>query len=111
MNDPTVAVGAAINAGVRFAGVDWASADHAACVVDAAGGVLERLVIEHSKTGLGRLVRRLQAHGVARVGIERPDGPLVEALLAAGLAGGGVPPRQGKHLRAPYPGAGQRRPV
>ena len=31
------------------------------------------------------MVRRLLAAGVAEVGIERPDGPVVDALRQAGL--------------------------
>ena len=31
------------------------------------------------------LVRRLLKAGVTKVGIERPDGPVVDALLGAGL--------------------------
>lgn len=32
------------------------------------------------------MTRRLIRAGVAEVGIERPDGPVVEALLSAGMA-------------------------
>ena len=34
------------------AGIDWASADHAVCVVDAAGGVVTRFSVEHTAEGL-----------------------------------------------------------
>ncbi len=90
-----------------FAGIDWASTDHAVCVIDAAGVVLWRHTVSHSRTGLARLVTRLTELGVARVGIERGDGPVVEALLSAGLPVAVVPPRQVKNLRSRYRGAGK----
>jgi len=66
------------------ADVDWAKDSHAVCVVDGDGEPLQRLVIPHSKARIGRLLVVLQRHAVAGVGIERPAGPLVAALLAAG---------------------------
>jgi transposase len=90
-----------------FAGVDWASADHAVCVIDAGGAVLWHHTVSHSRTGLIRLTTRLAELGVSRVGIERPDGPVVEALLGAGLRVAVVPPRQVKNLRSRYTRAGK----
>src|SRR4051794_32188175 len=104
MNDPTVIAG---STGPVFAGVDWASADHAVCVVDATGAVLWRHTVAHSRAGLARLVTRLIELNVARVGIERPDGPVVEALLDAGLPVAVVPPREVKNLLSRYRGAGK----
>lgn len=94
-------------AGPVFAGVDWASADHAVCVLDTAGAVLWRHTVTHSRAGLARLTDRLRELDVARVGIERPDGPVVEGLLAAGLQVAVVPPRQVKNLRSRYTRAGK----
>jgi hypothetical protein len=37
---------------MRFAGVDWASAAHAVCVVDQDGQVAERFEVAHSAGGL-----------------------------------------------------------
>ena len=93
MHDPTVTT---TPTGAVFAGVDWASTDHAVCVIDAAGAVLWRHTVTHSRAGLTRLTTRLSELRVARVGIERPDGPVVEALLDAGLGVAVVPPRQVK---------------
>jgi transposase len=104
MHDPTLIGGPT---GAVFAGVDWASAEHAVCVVDAAGTVLWRHTVSHSRAGLSRLTGRLGELQVARVGIERPDGPVVEALLAAGLRVAVVPPRQMKNLRSRYLRAGK----
>jgi transposase len=104
MNDPTVT---AAPTGSVFAGIDWASVDHAVCVVDAAGSVLWRHTVAHSRAGLSRLTTRLRELGVDRVGIERPDGPVVEALLHAGMRMAVIPPRQVKNLRSRYRGAGK----
>jgi transposase len=104
MNDPTVS---ALPTVTVFAGIDWASADHAICVIDAAGAVLWRHTVAHTRAGLARLTGRLSELGVDRVGIERPDGPVVEALLDAGLRVAVVPPRQVKNLRSRYGRAGK----
>jgi Transposase len=104
MHDPTVT---AVPTEAVFAGLDWASTDHAVCVLDAAGTVLWRHTVSHSRAGLSRLTTRLGELGVSRVGIERPDGPVVEALLNAGLRVAVVPPRQGKNLRSRYTRAGK----
>jgi transposase len=104
MNDPTVVTP---STGPVFAGVDWASTDHAICVIDASGTVLWRHTVSHSRAGLSRLTTRLIELGVTRVGIERPDGPVVQALLAAGLPVAVVPPRQVKNLRSRYGRAGK----
>jgi transposase len=104
MNDPTVS---ALPTATVLAGIDWASGDHAVCVIDTAGAVLWRHTVAHSRAGLARLTTRLTELGVTRVGIERPDGPVVEALLAAGLRVAVVPPRQVKNLRSRYRGAGK----
>lgn len=48
---------------VRWAGVDWSWTDHAVCVVDDAGAVVERLTVKHTAAGLARLVT---GHGIAR---------------------------------------------
>ena len=82
----------------RFAGIDWAKARHAVCVVDGQGRAVARFEVEHTDAGLRELVRRLT--GVEGVAIERPDGPVVEALLEAGLPVVVIASRQVKALRA-----------
>lgn len=70
-----------------FAGIDWAADEHAVCVIDEAGRVIDRFTIGHTAEGFERLVRRLARHGdpaESAVAIERPDGRLVDRLLAAG---------------------------
>jgi len=90
------------------AGVDWAKDDHAVCIVDTDGEVLDRFTVDHSAAGLKRLVHRLLAAGVSEVGIERGDGPVVEALLAAELMVFVIAPNQLKNLRSRYGAAGNK---
>jgi transposase len=90
------------------AGLDWASADHAACVVDGAGVVAGRFTVTHTAAGLGELVDRLVAAGVREVAIERGDGPVVTALLAAGMTVVVISPNQLKGLRSRYGSAGNK---
>ncbi|OLT06101.1 IS110 family transposase [Pseudonocardia sp. CNS-004] len=70
-----------------FVGIDWAAKTHAVCVLDATGKTVAAFTIEHTAAGFTGLVRRLAKLGDpagAPVAIERPDGRLVDALLAAG---------------------------
>ena len=70
-----------------FAGIDWAADEHAVCVLDEGGRVLDRFTIAHTADGFERLAHRLGRHGDSAdlpVAIERPDGRLVDRLLAAG---------------------------
>lgn len=90
------------------AGLDWASVDHAVCIVDRAGHVLERFFVVHDASGLKALVRRLLKAGVEEVGIERGDGPVVEALMQAGLSVLVIAPGQVKNLRSRYGSAGNK---
>ena len=94
--------------GERFAGVDWATDAHAVCVVDAAGAVLAEFDVEHTAVGLAELCRRLDAASVRRVAIERPDGPVVEELLAGGFEVVVVSSRAVKALRVRYGAAGNK---
>jgi transposase len=89
-------------------GVDWATADHAACIVGHDGEATERFTVAHSAAGLRDLVRRMLAAGVEQVGIERPDGPVVDALRQAGLVVFVIPPGQLKNLRSRYGSAGNK---
>ncbi|CAI9410243.1 IS110 family transposase [Nocardioides sp. T2.26MG-1] len=90
------------------AGVDWAKDDHAVCIVDADGEILDRFTVEHTAAGLKRLISRLLDAHVSEVGIERGDGPVIEALLAAGLVVLVIAPNQLKNLRGRYGSAGKK---
>src|SRR3954468_17407216 len=94
---------------VATAGVDWASADHAVAVVDGHGVQQDRFTITHTVAGLRHLVARLRGAGVVgEVAIERPDGPVVDALLEADFAVVVIAPNQLKNLRSRYGSAGNK---
>ena len=70
-----------------FVGLDWGSAEHAVCVVDSQGAIIIRLKADHTAEGLASLVTKLGQLGVSAdlpVAIERPNGLLVDSLVAAG---------------------------
>ncbi|HEX4214470.1 MAG TPA: IS110 family transposase [Candidatus Dormibacteraeota bacterium] len=93
----------------RFtAGVDWARDDHVIAIVDADGQVRERFSVTHTAAGIRDLVRRLAKAGVQEVAIERPDGPVVDALLADHLTVFVISPNQLKNLRSRYGSAGNK---
>ena len=96
------------SARVVFAGVDWAESNHVACLLDADGEVVERVTVAHDKAGIAALAAVLTGALVAGVGIERGDGPLVTALLAAGLPVFVIAPSQVKNLRSRYGSAGNK---
>lgn len=72
---------------VVYVGLDWAALVHAVCVMSAAGKVLAQFSIEHTAAGIALLLRRLAKYGatdLVQIGIERPNGRLVDLLLEAG---------------------------
>jgi transposase len=89
-------------------GIDWARDDHAVSVVDARGREVHRSAVEHSAAGLRTLHALLTRAGVGEVAIERPDGPLVDTLLAAGITVVVISPNQLKNLRGRYGSAGNK---
>jgi transposase len=90
----------------RFAGVDWASEEHAVCVVDAAGRIVEGRRHRHDERGIKALCARLIELGVVLVAIERPDGLLIERLLDAGLSVIAIHPNQVAAMRPRFSAAG-----
>ena len=89
-------------------GIDWACDDHAVSVVDQYGREIVRSTVEHSAAGLRELLGVLARAGVAEVAIERPDGPVVDTLLGAGVIVVVISPNQVKNLRARYGSAGNK---
>lgn len=70
-----------------YVGVDWASEEHAVCVLGVDGRKRGSFAVAHSRDGLDGLMRKLGCLGPVGqvpVAIERPDGRLVDALLEAG---------------------------
>ena len=90
------------------AGIDWARGDHAACIVDGRGRKVAAVMVEHTSAGLRELVGFLRRHGVEEVAIERPDGPVIDALLATELTVVVISPNQVKNLRGRYGSAGNK---
>ncbi|MFI6032563.1 IS110 family RNA-guided transposase [Amycolatopsis magusensis] len=90
------------------AGVDWAKDNHAIAIVDSEGEPIARFSVTHDAAGLRTMVRKLLAANVGEVGIERPDGPIVDALRQAALTVFVIPPGQIKNLRSRYGSAGNK---
>ena len=91
-----------------FAGIDWSWQHHALCIVDDAGRRIEEATVPHSRPGLAKITKLLTRRGVARVGIERSDGPVVEHLIRDGFEVVVISARQVKSLRARYGSAGNK---
>jgi transposase len=92
--------------GGACAGIDWASDRHAVCVVDMAGRKADEFTAVHDKAGIAGLIARLRRDGAAEVAIERGDGPLVDALMAAGLTVVVIGSRKVRNLRERHVSSG-----
>ena len=92
------------------AGIDWASTEHAVAIVDAQRqSSVERFSVAHTATGSAPAGRGgCAGPGCAEVAIERPDGPVVDALLEAELTVFVIAPNQIKNLRSRYGSAGNK---
>jgi transposase len=88
------------------AGIDWASEEHACCVVDGEGRIVEGRRYRHDERGLCALCNRLVELGVLLVAVERPDGLLIERLLDVGLHVIAVHPNQVAAMRPRFSAAG-----
>jgi transposase len=86
-----------------FAGVDWGSATHQACLLDEVGTVVGERAFAHGGAGLAALCDWLMAMagdpGSVAVAIEVPHGPVVDALLDRGFAVHAINPKQLERLR------------
>ena len=93
-----------------FAGVDWGSERHHACIVDAEGFIAGEREFPHSGAGLAALGDWLlliagEACAVA-VAIEVPHGPVVDSLIDRGFALYAINPKQLDRLRDRFSVAG-----
>ena len=82
-----------------FAGVDWGSQKHQACVLDDAGKVLGEGEFEHSGAGLSEMANWLLSFAAGEAGevgvaIETPRGPVVESLMERDFAVHSINPKQ-----------------
>ncbi|HVN36339.1 MAG TPA: IS110 family transposase [Casimicrobiaceae bacterium] len=89
-----------------FAGLDWASREHAVCVIDDSGATRDRFDVTHDAAGLRELLARLRRYAPtpARlpVAIERPSGLVVDALIDAGFSVVPIHPNVVKATRPRY---------
>ena len=51
---------------MTFAGLDWASAEHAVCVIDDKGAIQAQFSVTHSAAGMAELRQRLRRLRVLR---------------------------------------------
>lgn len=80
-----------------FVGIDWGRDTHHACLLDERGEVVDSRSFEHGGRGLSELAHWItDKAGVANVaiGIETPQGPVVEALMERNLAVYSINPKQ-----------------
>lgn len=90
----------------RLAGIDWSSRTHAVCVIEPDGGIRAHFEVPNTGKSFAGLIRRLVKLGVKAVAIERPDGPLVEAMLVAEFEVYVIAPRMLRALRQRYSATG-----
>ena len=95
----------------NFAGVDWGSQTHQACVINADGSVLGERAFAHSGEGLGQLFDWMVSRaGCAAehitVAIEVPHGPVVDGLLDRGFKVYSINPKQLDRFRDRFSPAG-----
>src|SRR5215218_4099871 len=93
-----------------FAGIDWGSAKHQVCLLDAARPVVGERAFAQSGAGLAALCDWLMSMagdaGSVAVAIEVPHGPVVDALLDRGFAAYAINPKQLDRLRDRFSVAG-----
>ena len=88
-----------------FAGVDWGTATHQACLLNAAGTIVGERAFAHGGAGLAALCDWLASMagggdpGAVAVAIEVPHGPVVDALLDRGVTEHPINPKQLDRLR------------
>ena len=92
-----------------FAGLDWGSVEHAACVIDEQGAVVAELDVKHTAEGLQKLLARLARIAPPNelpIAIERPSGIVVDTLVDAGHPVVPIHPNALKACRPRYRAAG-----
>ncbi len=88
------------------AGIDWAADEHDVLIEDPAGEPLLAATFTHDEDGVSGLCAALACFEVEVVAIERPDGLLVDRLLAAGLRVLALHPNQVKAARDRFRASG-----
>lgn len=87
-----------------FAGIDWASQEHRACILNEKREVREQSKFEHTGSGLTQLSDRLMElsggePATVAVGIETPRGAIVETLVERGFHVYSLNPKQMDRFR------------
>jgi transposase len=71
-----------------FVGLDWASREHAVCVINEHAQIIWRTTIPHTAAGLAELrmrLARLAPTATLPVAVERPSGLLIDSLVDGGV--------------------------
>lgn len=94
-----------------FVGVDWATEEHAVCLIDDGGKVLGERVFAHTGTGIAEMCTWLLETTGAEpsalsVAIEVPHGAVVETLLERGMVVHSINPKQLDRFRDRFTVAG-----
>lgn len=94
-----------------FVGVDWATEEHAVCLIDDGGNVLGERVFAHTGTGIAEMCTWLLETTGAEpsalfVSIEVPHGAVVETLLERGMVVHSINPKQLDRFRDRFTVAG-----
>jgi len=94
-----------------FVGVDWATEEHAVCLIDNGGKVLGERVFAHTGTGIAEMCTWLLETTGAEpsalfVAIEVPHGAVVETLLERGMVVHSINPKQLDRFRDRFTVAG-----
>jgi len=90
-----------------FVGIDWGDQSHQVCVLDRNRRKIGERSVQHDGEGIGELmswVRAIVAGEPATMAaaLEVPHGPIVEALLACGIAVFAINPKQVDRFRDRY---------
>jgi transposase len=94
-----------------FVGVDWATEEHAVCIVDAQGKLVGERVFKHTGSALAEMCTWLlkvagDDPAALDVAIEVPHGPVVETLLERGIRVHAINPKQLDRFRDRFTVAG-----
>jgi transposase len=95
-----------------FVGVDWATEEHAVCLIDDAGKILGERVFPHTGEGVAEMCSWLldkagtDDPGALHVAIEVPRGAVVETMVERGMVVHSINPKQLDRFRDRFTVAG-----